>query len=59
MTKKHKIGSFTLTFKPEMLEGQSKAQWTWILASFPLKTWAKYFPLAVGAQGPISWAKTA
>ena len=39
-----------------MLNGQSK---THILAEFPLKTWAKHFPLVLGAQGPITSAKKA
>ena len=47
-----KIGNFTLTFEPETLESQAKTQKTQILAYFPLKTEAKYFPLAVGNQGP-------
>ena len=58
--KKHKIDNFTkicnfsITFEPETLESQSKAQKVWILVEFPLKYWAKYFYLAVGALGPIT-----
>jgi len=37
-----------MTFEPETLESQSKAQKTQILAWFPTKTWVKYFHLALG-----------
>jgi len=36
-----------MTFEPEMLENQLKAQKTHFLAQFPTKTWVKKFPLAV------------
>jgi len=48
-----------ITFEPETLQSHSKAQKTKILALFALKTSTKYFPLAVGAQGPITPAKKA
>jgi len=39
-----------MTFEPETLESRSKAQTTRILDYFLIKTWAKYFPLAVGTR---------
>jgi len=42
-----------------MLESQSKAQKTWILAWFQEKFELKKIPLAVGAQGLVTWAKMA
>ena len=49
--------SFGHFFEPATLESQSNAQKTRILVKFPLKIWVKQFPLAVGAQGPVTSAK--
>jgi len=51
--------SFGHFFEPATLESQSNAQKTRILVKFPLKIWVKQFPLAVGAQGPVTSAKKA
>jgi len=39
-----------ITFEPETLENRSKAQKTRTRASFPMKTSAKYFGLAIGPK---------
>jgi len=36
-----------ITFEPETLESQSKAQKTWTRVYFPMKTSAKHFGLVV------------
>jgi len=47
-----------MTFEPEMLETQSRALKTRIVAWFPIKTWVKKFS-GSWHPGPGNWAKMA
>jgi len=53
------ILTYITSFEPETPAGHPKYQKTRIVAYFPVKTSAKYYPLTVGAQGQAKWAKVA